>query len=83
MRHYNITATCQIDNQRVLDKYISFLNMQKYTSKKIYVKASADKPLGKPPLGDKIFGIEPAIRVYDVEYRYETEKVEEAEIIVV
>ena len=35
-------------------------------SKKRSVKASSDKPSGKPPTGDKTFGIEPEIRVYSI-----------------
>ena len=42
-------------------------------SKKIFVKASAAKPLGKPMSRDKYLGIEPEIRFYDIEYSDETE----------
>ena len=42
-------------------------------SKKISVKASADKPSGKPSPGDKTLGIEPDIRVYTIEDGDETE----------
>ena len=48
--------------------------MSKTISKKSYVIASADKPLGKPPPGDKIFGLEPEIRFYAIE---DSEKTEE------
>ena len=79
----NITATRPIDNLLVLDKYISLLNMAKSISKKIYFKASSAKPLGKPPPGDKTCGIEPAIFFHDIQDGNETEKREEAEILVV
>ena len=75
MWHSNITATHPIYNQLVLDKYISLLNMENSISKKIPVKDSAAKPLGKPPPGDKYFGVEPDIRFYDIEDGYEAEKV--------
>ena len=52
-------------------------------SKKISVKASTSKPSGKPPPGDKTCGIDPAIRFYEIEDEDETEKGEEAEILVV
>ena len=57
--------------------------MAKSISKKSSVKASAAKPLGKPPTGDKTFGIEPAIRFYGIEDGDNNEKGEEAEILVV
>ena len=83
MRHSNITATRPIDNRLVLDNYISLLTMAKTISKKISVKASTAKPLGKPPPGDKTCGIEPDIRFYEIEDGDETEKGEESEILVV
>ena len=83
MRHINITATRPIDNCLVLDKDISLLTMAKTISKKISVKASAAKPPGNPPTGDKTFGIEPDIRFYAIEDGHETEKREEAKILVV
>ena len=58
----------------MFDKYISFMNMAKSIIKKSSVKASTVKP----PPRDKTFGIYPAIRFYDMEDIYETEKVEEA-----
>ena len=67
----------------MLDKDISLLNTENSISKKISVKASASKPLGKPPLVDKWFGLETAIRFYYIEDGYETEKREESEILVV
>ena len=67
----------------MLDKYISLLNTEKYISKKSSVKASAAKPLGNPPPGDKNFGLEPAICFYDIEEGYETEKGEASEILFV
>ena len=82
MRHSNITDTFQIDNQLLLDKDISLLNMAKSISKKRSVKASTAKPLGKPPPGDKTCGVDPAIRFYEIEYVDETEKREEVEILV-
>ena len=57
--------------------------MSKTISKKRYVIASVDKPLGKPPPGDKTLGIETAIRFYDIEDSDETEEGEESEILVV
>ena len=78
MRHSNITATSTISNQLVLYIDISLLTISKTTSKKIYGKASLAKPLRKPLTGDKPFGIEPAIRFYDIEDGHKTEKGEEA-----
>ena len=40
------------------------------------VKASIAKPSGKPQPGDKTLGIEPAIRLYEIEDIYKTEEVE-------
>ena len=57
--------------------------MAKYTSKKISVKDSAANNLGKPTPGDKTFGIDPDICFYDIEDGDNTEKGEEAEILVV
>ena len=57
--------------------------MAKSVSKKISSKASAAKPSGKPPPGDKSFGLDPDIRFYDIEDKDETEKEEESEILVV
>ena len=74
MRHRNITVAHTIDNILVLDKDISLLNMEKPISKKISVKASATKHLGKPPPWDKSLGLEPAICFYDIEDGYETAK---------
>ena len=37
------------------------------TSKKISVKSSKAKPLGKPPPGDKTMGLEPEICFYKLE----------------
>ena len=48
--------------------------MAKTTSKKISVMASAAKPSGKPPSGDKTFGLEPATRFYAIEDSDETEE---------
>ena len=57
--------------------------MAKTISKKISVKASAAKPLGKFPPRDKTIGIDPEICFYAIEDGDETEEVEEAEILVV
>ena len=57
--------------------------MAKTISKKIPVQASAAKPLGKHPPGDKNFGIEPAISFYAIENGGNTEEGEEAEILLV
>ena len=57
--------------------------MAKAISKKIYVKASVDKPSGKPSYGDKTLGIEPAISFYATEDGDETEEGEESEILVI
>ena len=46
--------------------------MVKTTSKKVSVKASAAKPLDKPPPRDKTMGIEPEIRFYELEDGYDT-----------
>ena len=43
------------------------MNMAKPISKKISVKASTDKRLGKPPPGDKTCGLELAICFYEIE----------------
>ena len=44
--------------------------MAKNISKKISVKASAAKPLGKTTPEDKTLGIEPVIRFHAIEYFY-------------
>ena len=74
MRHSDITTTGLIDNRLVFNKVISLLTMAKTISKKISVIASASKPSGKPLIGDKTFGLGPAIRFYAIEDRDETEK---------
>ena len=48
--------------------------MENITSKKISVKASAAKTLGKPPPGDKTLRIDPAIHFYAIEYIDDTEE---------
>ena len=40
--------------------------MEKIISKKILVKASAAKPLGKPPPRDKTLGLGPVILFYNI-----------------
>ena len=57
--------------------------MGKNTSKKISVKISAAQPSGNTPLGDKTWGIETAIKFYDIYDRDDTEEGEESEILVV
>ena len=49
--------------------------MYKTIVKKSSDKASVSKPLGKPPPGDKTFGIEPTIHFCAIEDVDETEKV--------
>ena len=83
MQHINITDTRPIDNRLVLDIEISLLTTAKTISKKISVKASEAKPLGKPLPRDKTFGIEPAIRFYDIEDGDDNEEGQEEEILVV
>ena len=83
MRHGNITVTRPIDNRLVSDKEISILNMPTSIIKKSFVKASTAKTLVNPPYGDKTCGREPEIRFYEIEDGYETDKIEEAEILVV
>ena len=51
--------------------------MENTISKKSSVKASLDKPPGKPLTGDKTFEIEPAIRFYAIEDGDGTEEVED------
>ena len=46
------------------------------------VKASTAKPNGKPPPGDKTLGLDSLIRFYEIEDGDNTEKGEEAEILV-
>ena len=67
----------------MLDIDISLLTMAKTIGMKSSAKASAAKPSGKPPTGDKTFGIEPVIRFYAIEDGDDTEKGEEPEILVV
>ena len=57
----------QFDNQRVLDKVVLIMTMTMTISKKGFVKASADKPLGNLLPGDKNLGLETAIRFYSIE----------------
>ena len=57
--------------------------MAKTISRKISVKASEAKPLGKPPPGDKTLELDPEIRFYELEDGDKTEEGEEAEILVV
>ena len=49
------------------------MTMTKTISKKSPVKASTDKPSGKPPPGDETLGIEPEIRFCAIEDGDETE----------
>ena len=48
--------------------------MAKIISKKILVKESEAKPLGKPPPGNKNLGIDPEIRFYAMEDGDDTEE---------
>ena len=57
--------------------------MAKTTRKKISVKTSAAKPSGKPLLGDKTLGLDPAIWLYPIEDGDENEEGEEAEIFII
>ena len=82
MCHSNIIATRLIENQLVLKKSKFPWNV-KNNGKKSYVKASACKPLVKPPPRDKTLGIEPEIRFYALEDCDDTEEVEESEILVI
>ena len=59
------------------------MNISKSIRKKSSFKDSAAKPLGKPTAGYKAFRLEPAILFYNVEDGDYTEKLEEAEILVV
>ena len=52
--------------------------MGKITSNKISIKASAAKPLVKPPIRDKKLGLEIDIRFYTLEDGDETLEGEEA-----
>ena len=64
----------RIDNQLFLDKVILTFTMAKTISKNSSVKASAAKPLGKPPPGDKTLGLDTAICLYIIEDGDETEE---------
>ena len=55
--------------------------MAKTINKKISVKTSADKPLGKPLPGNKTLVIEPVVRFHAIKYSENTEEGEEVEII--
>ena len=57
--------------------------MAKNISKKVSVKDSSAKTLGKTPPGDKTLGLDPEIRFYAIEDGDDTEEGEEAEIIVI
>ena len=57
--------------------------MAKTITKKISIKYSTAKPLGKPPSGNKTIGIDPAIRFHAIEEDYYTEEGEELEIRVI
>ena len=54
------------------------LTLAKTISKKISVKSSAAKPLGKPSPVDTTLGIELAIRFYAIEDGDKNEEIEEA-----
>ena len=57
--------------------------MARYVSKRSSAEASTAKYLGNRPPVDKTLWLEPATRFYEIEDVYETEKGEEAEILVV
>ena len=57
--------------------------MAKTISKKISVKDSAANHSGNTPPGDKTFWVEPLICFYATEDGHETEKGEEAEVLVI
>ena len=54
--------------------------MAKTISKKLSLMASASKPSGKPPTGDKTLGLEKETCFQYIEDGDETEEAEEAEI---
>ena len=54
--------------------------MAKTISRKSSVKAAAAKLLYKPPPGDEIIGLDPAICFYEIEDGDKTEEGEEADI---
>ena len=55
----------------------------KTISRKSLAKASAAKPLGKPPPRDEVLGLEPEIRFYELDDDYNFAEEEEAEILVI
>ena len=57
--------------------------MTKTISRKSSLKASAAKPLGKPPPRDEIIGLEPDIRFYLIEDGDKTEEVERHTILII
>ena len=48
--------------------------MARSISKRNSVKASTDKPQGKPATGDKTLGLETAIQFYEIEDEDKTEE---------
>ena len=61
---------------RLIDHRIGYLAqfLRTYPWEEAYPKASAAKPSGKLPPGDKKFGLDPVIRFYEIEDGDETEK---------
>ena len=66
-----------------VERVIYILTTAKTIGKKISVKASASKPPGKPPPGDKNLGLDTPTCFYAIEDGDETEEGEEAEIFVI
>ena len=66
-----------------VERVIYILTTAKTIGKKISVKASASKPPGKPPPGDKNVGLDTPTCFYAIEDGDETEEGEESEIIVI
>ena len=54
-------------------KSLKFPKIAKKISKRNSVKASTANPSGNPPPGDKTSGLDPAIRLYELEYGDNTE----------
>ena len=59
------------------------MTMENTISKKIFVKATVAKPLGKPPPRGKTLWLDPEICFYVIEDSDETEEGEESEILAI
>ena len=57
--------------------------MARYVSKRSSAEASTAKYLGNRPPVDKTLWLEPATRFYEIEDGDKTDKVEEAEILII